>query len=220
MKQEVAVWDVPTRLFHWTLVVLFAAMWLTGTQGGDWLRIHIACGEALGTLVLFRVLWGFFGSQTARFSDFVKGPAVLRRYLAGQLPEGEQPGHNPLGGLMVLLLLLVLLLQVGTGLFSADVDSYLYDGPLAHHLDSSLAESLTSVHKLWFDLILALAAVHVAAVAAHKVFKKQDLVRAMLTGRKAIDAPVVPLTFVPAWRALVLLLVAAALVAAVLLGIG
>jgi len=220
MKYVVAVWDVPTRLFHWALVGLVAAMWLSGEVGGDWLRIHILCGEAIAVLLLFRVLWGFVGSQTARFGDFIKSPAVIRRYLSGQLPETAQPGHNPLGGLMVLALIVVLLLQVSTGLLSSDVDSYLYNGPLAHLVSDSLSESITAVHKLTFNLILLLVGVHVLAVAAHRVFKKQNLVRAMVTGRKQFDADVEPLRFAPLGAAIASLALAVAVVIGVVLGFG
>lgn len=220
MKHVVAVWDVPTRVFHWTLVGLFAAMWVTGEEGGDLLRFHIWCGEGIAVLLLFRLLWGFFGSQTARFTDFLKGPAVIRRYLAGQLPEHQQPGHNPLGGLMVLALIVVLLAQVTTGLLSSDVDSYLFNGPLAHLLPSALSESITSVHKLAFNLILFMVLLHVAAVVAHKVFKKQNLVRAMLTGRKQFETEVAPLHFAPLGLALLGLLLSAGAVLGLVLGLG
>jgi cytochrome b len=99
MEKMIKVWDAPTRLFHWSLVLLFAGMWFTGEQGGDWLHYHIWCGEAIAALLLFRLIWGVVGSETARFRQFVKGPAAIRRYLRGG--EAEQPGHNPLGGLMV-----------------------------------------------------------------------------------------------------------------------
>jgi len=219
MKKIVMVWDIPTRVFHWALVGLVAAMWVTGEQGGDWLRFHIWCGEAILALLLFRLIWGVLGSQTARFSQFVRGPLVVQRYLAGKLAEAEIPGHNPLGGLMVVALLLVLLFQVVSGLFSSDVDSYLYDGPLAHWLGSSLSETVTSVHKFSFNLILALVAVHVAAVVAHRIFKKQNLVRAMLSGRKEFDSEVAPLKFAPLSLALASLVVSVGVVIALVLGV-
>jgi cytochrome b len=219
MNKTVAVWDIPTRLFHWLLVGLFAVMWYSGEQGGDLLRLHIWCGEAVLALLLFRLLWGCVGSQTARFAQFVRGPLVLRRYLAGKLSEAESPGHNPLGGLMVVALLLVLLFQVLTGLFSSDVDSYLFDGPLAHRIAASLSEQITAVHKLSFNLILLLVGLHVLAVLAHKVFKKQNLVRAMLSGRKQIDGEVAPLRFAPLSLAVASLVLSIGLVLALVLGV-
>ncbi|NHR06016.1 hydrogenase [Chromobacterium haemolyticum] len=207
MTQMVKVWDVPTRLFHWALVILFCGMWYSGEQGGDWLQYHIWCGSGLASLLLFRLIWGVIGSQTARFGNFIKGPRSIVRYLRGELTENEQPGHNPLGGLMVLAMLLALLAQVGTGLFAADVDSYLYDGPLAKLLSGDAAEAATSFHKGFFNVILGLVGLHLLAIIAYRLFKKNNLVKAMITGKKAIAGDVPRLEFAPAVIALVALLV-------------
>lgn len=212
MSRMIKVWDVPTRLFHWTMVPVFAGLWFTAEQGGDWMEWHLRLGMLMLVLVLFRVLWGLCGSQTARFGNFLAGPARIRAYLAGQLPVTAQPGHNPLGGWMVLALLLALLLQAGMGLFAADVNSYLYDGPLKVLIDGELAEQVTGWHKDWFDVLLLLAAVHVLAVAFYKVGRNTDLVRPMLSGMKALPGEVAPLRFASPWRALVLLLLVALLV--------
>lgn len=193
MVQMIKVWDAPTRFFHWSLVALFAGMWFSGEQGGDWLHYHVLCGEAVAALLLFRLIWGVVGSQTARFSQFVKGPAAIRRYLQGG--QQEQPGHNPLGGLMVVALLTVLLLQVVSGLFASDVDSYTFDGPLAKLIASGLSESITGFHKLLFNFILLLVAMHVAAIVAYRVLRKQNLVKPMLTGYQEVSGDVPPLRF-------------------------
>ncbi|MBA4709444.1 cytochrome b/b6 domain-containing protein [Aquitalea aquatica] len=194
MVQMIKVWDAPTRFFHWTLVALFAGMWFSGEQGGDWLRYHVLCGEAVAALLLFRLIWGVVGSETARFSQFIKGPAAIRRYLKGE-GDGKQLGHNPLGGLMVVALLTVLLLQVASGLFASDVDSYTFDGPLAKLIASGLSESITGFHKLLFNFILLLVAMHVAAIVAYRVLKKQNLVKPMLTGYQQVAGDVSPLRF-------------------------
>ena len=136
MKMRVFVWDLPTRLFHWTLVLTFAGLWYSGTQGGEMLQYHIWLGYGMATLLLFRLIWGVLGSQTARFVQFVRGPASMLDYARGQLPEEKIPGHNPMGGMMVMLLLALLIAQVLTGLFAADIDSYAYDGPLVHLVDT------------------------------------------------------------------------------------
>lgn len=206
MSRLSKVWDAPTRLFHWSMLALFAALWASGEQGGDWLGWHLLLGKLMLVLVLFRVLWGLVGSQTSRFSDFLAGPARIGAYLRG---EATPSGHNPLGGWMVLALLLALLLQAGLGLFAADVDSYLYDGPLKVLIDSDRAEWITGLHKAWFDVLLALAGVHVLAVMLYKLVRKIDLVRPMLTGVKALPEHAAPLRFAPWWLApLVLALVA------------
>ncbi|WP_440027815.1 cytochrome b/b6 domain-containing protein [Chromobacterium amazonense] len=209
MTQQVKVWDVPTRLFHWTLVVLFGAMWLCAEQGGEWLQYHIYCGVALASLLVFRLIWGVVGSQTARFSNFVRGPRTIVRYLKGELPEREAPGHNPLGGWMVVVMLLALGAQVLTGLFAADVDSYLYDGPLAKHIDSGLAESATGAHKLLFNGLLGLVALHLTAIVLYRLVKKQNLVGPMLTGYKKMAGEKPRLHFAHGALALAALLLSA-----------
>ncbi|MEN6081059.1 cytochrome b/b6 domain-containing protein [Chromobacterium piscinae] len=209
MSQQVKVWDAPTRLFHWTLVGLFCAMWYCAEQGGEWLQYHIYCGVALASLLVFRLIWGVIGSQTARFSSFVRGPRAILRYLKGELPEHEAPGHNPLGGWMVVVMLLALCAQVLTGLFAADVDSYLYDGPLAKHVDGGLAEAATGVHKLLFNGLLGLVALHIAAIVLYRVVKKQNLVGPMLTGYKHMAGEKPRLRFAHGALALAALLLSA-----------
>jgi cytochrome b len=196
MERSIKVWDLPTRLFHWSLVLLFGGMWFTGEQGGDWLQYHIWSGEAIAVLLLFRLIWGVIGSETARFSQFVKGPAAIRAYLQGKWTP--RPGHNPLGALMVLALLAVLLVQVGSGLFATDVDSYAFDGPLARLVASELSESITRFHKLFFNVILLLVGLHVTAIAVYRVVKKQNLARAMLTGYQQVDGKM-PTLFFRGW---------------------
>ncbi|WP_199101434.1 cytochrome b/b6 domain-containing protein [Aquitalea sp. ASV11] len=197
MEKSIKVWDWPTRLFHWSLVVLFGGMWFTGEQGGNWLQYHIWSGEAIAVLLLFRLIWGVIGSETARFSQFVKGPAAIRAYLQGKWTP--RPGHNPLGALMVLALLAVLLVQVGSGLFATDVDSYTFDGPLARLISGELSESVTRFHKLLFNLILLLVGLHITAIVAYRVIKKQNLVRAMLTGYQVADGQT-PAPYFRAWQ--------------------
>lgn len=207
MASKIKVWDLPTRLFHWSLAALFGGMWFTGEQGGDWLHYHVLCGEAIGGLLLFRLVWGVAGSDTARFSQFIKGPAAIRRYLKGEMTEAEQPGHNPLGGLMVLALLLALLAQVVSGLFATDVDSYLFDGPLAKLVASGASESITALHKGFFHVLLALVGLHVAAILAYRFIKGKNLVKPMITGRKQVEGEATALRFRPAWLGLATLIV-------------
>lgn len=208
MQDQVKVWDVPTRLFHWLLVVLFGAMWWSGEQGE--LMLHTRLGAGLLVLVVFRVLWGLWGSETARFGNFVRGPAVIAAYLRGE-PQAYA-GHNPLGALMVLAMLAALLLQLGLGLFALDTDSYLYDGPLAKLLDSELAEQISNWHGAWFNVLLLLVVVHVLAIAAYRFLRGENLVRAMLTGSKLRTTGIRVPVMRSAWLALLLLAVAAALV--------
>lgn len=195
MLQKFKIWDAPTRLFHWGLVLAFGFMWLSAEIGGNWLQWHTRCGLLIMALVLFRIVWGFVGSDTARFSQFVKGPKDIKRYLNNQLTVNEQPGHNPLGALMVVALLGGLLLQVVTGLFSPDGNSFLYDGYLNHLVSESTGKFLRQVHGFWFNVLLLLAGVHVATIIAYKFIKKQNLVPPMITGKKEIEGNIPHLRF-------------------------
>ncbi|MEQ8497519.1 MAG: cytochrome b/b6 domain-containing protein [Gammaproteobacteria bacterium] len=211
----VSVWDLPVRLFHWLLVVAIPFSWWSAEEGGVMLKYHMWCGYTIFGLVLFRIAWGFFGSSYARFASFVQGP---RRVLAslGELLDRRPlatPGHNPLGGWMVMVLLLVLAVQVGTGLFAND--DLFNEGPLYAHVGKDTSDLLTAIHHVNFTILLVLVAVHIAAVAWHRVRKGEHLARAMVTGRKTLPAPAPPLVRVAAWRALVIAGASAAIVATV-----
>ena len=191
--QPVPIWDLPVRLFHWSLVVLLAISWATAQIGGNAMIYHLWSGYAVLTLVLFRLLWGCWGSTHARFNDFVRGPCAAIRY-AQALLQGETPlypGHNPLGGWMVILLLLVLSLQAGTGLFAND-DIFI-EGPLYPWVSKAGSDFLTRIHKLNFDVLLILISLHVLAALFYLFGKHENLILPMLTGRKwlgpAIQTP-------------------------------
>lgn len=200
------VWDVPIRLFHWLLVALIAFSWWSATYDHvDW---HIWSGCAILTLLLFRLLWGFFGSSTARFSSFVRGPKTILRHLRGS--AGWSPiGHTPLGGLSVAALLFVCSVQVGLGLFAEDEDGF-YLGPLAHFVSSDTSDSIRHLHALNFYLLLALIVLHVAAILYYRLVRGKRLTRAMITGRAQIDAPAQPMRPGKWWAALLCLAVALA----------
>lgn len=192
--RHVKVWDLQVRLFHWTLVLLMAVSYFTGRAGGDWMKFHFWSGYAILTLLLFRICWGFVGSTTARFSHFIKGPAASLSHLAELLGRGRprEAGHNPLGGLMVVVLLLAVLAQVVAGLFSADTDMGLVSGPLANHLPDRWVDKATAFHHAWVNVLLALIALHVLAVIVYLVLKRLNLVRPMVTGHKPLDDVVPP----------------------------
>jgi len=185
----IPVWDVPTRLFHWLLVCLIATSWTTGELGGDeWLRYHFWSGYAILTLVLFRIAWGVVGSTHARFASFVRGvPSALQhlRELARPGPTSDL-GHNAIGGWMIVVMLIALLVQTGTGLFADD--DIVTTGPLGDLVSSATRSRLTTVHVYNFDVILALAGLHIAAVLAYWIVKRQNLIGAMITGRKRAPA--------------------------------
>jgi cytochrome b len=180
------VWDVAVRLVHWLLAALIAfSWWSVHNHHTDW---HIWSGCAVLTLLLFRLLWGLFGSSTARFSSFVRGPRAIVAYCRG---EWAGAGHNPLGALSVLALFGAVAIQVGLGLFSEDEDG-LFLGPLAPLVSSATSDSARDLHELWFNLILALIVVHLIAVAYHRL-RGRKLTSAMITGRALLDPGVEPM---------------------------
>jgi cytochrome b len=216
----IRVWDLPVRLFHWTLVVLLMVSYFTARAGGEWMKFHFWSGYAILTLVLFRIAWGFVGSTTARFTDFVKGPGAALAHLRDLVGRGRprEAGHNPLGGAMVVVLLLAVLAQAAAGLFSADTDTGMVSGPLALAIADSWVDRLTAFHKFWINVLLALIALHVLAAIIYLVWKRQNLIGAMVSGRKPFDDVVPPgqpapkLVFAPGRLAVSLLLASAAIV--------
>ncbi|CAB3887197.1 MULTISPECIES: cytochrome b/b6 domain-containing protein [Achromobacter] len=184
-RLAVHIWDLPTRLFHWALVVCIVGAFVSVKLGGLYMDWHVRFGcTALG-LILFRLLWGFVGPRYARFSHFVRGPAAVARYLKG---AAAPAGHNPLGALSVLALLLVIGFQALSGLFTTD--DIMTQGPLFGHVSESISAAMTSWHKLNEWVILALVALHIAAVLWYALVRRKRLVRAIITGK--VDAKDVP----------------------------
>jgi cytochrome b len=184
---EARIWDAPVRLFHWLLVLLLGLSWYTGEVGGlDEMTWHMWSGYAVLALVLARVAWGLVGSTTARFGHFLYGPGEAIRYAAGlaRRKPPHYPGHTPLGGWMIALMLACLLVQTATGLFAND--DIFTEGPLLPWVSKEVSDWLTTMHKWNFELLLVLAGVHVAAVAFYAVVLRQNLVKAMFTGRKPL----------------------------------
>ncbi|TCT04703.1 cytochrome b/b6 domain-containing protein [Aquabacter spiritensis] len=201
------VWDAPTRLFHWTLAALIVAAYVTAENG--WIDWHFRCGYTILALLLFRLAWGIVGSDTSRFGRFVKSPVAALRHLA-HFPRREadtEIGHNAAGGLMVLVMLAVLCIQVGTGLFAND--GVFTEGPLARFVSGDRSEQITGWHVFNFNLILGLIVLHVLAILAYAVVKRHDLVRPMVTGRKRLPASMPAPRMASALRAAAIFAVAA-----------
>ena len=180
MKHEIRVWDLPTRLFHWMLALCIVLGVVFVKIGGNAMQWHAYCGYIALALVLFRIIWGFAGSWHARFAIFVPSPKRLIAYLKGETAEGL--GHNPLGALSVIALLLAVLLQASTGLF-ADDDIF-FQGPLAKYVSNATVAFLTSVHRFNQYIIMALVALHIGAILFYQFYKKESLVAPMITGDK------------------------------------
>lgn len=227
-RDSVPVWDLPTRLFHWTLLALIVWAWVSVNYAealGDTLLVyHRANGLAILTLIVWRVLWGFAGSSTARFQSFIRGPAKVAAY-AGGLIRGAGPrylGHNPLGALMVIVLLATVAAVAILGLFAVD-DNDLVGGPLYSLVGERTNISLTRRHdQLFHLLLLPLALLHIAVNSLYTLVKREPLIQAMVTGRKPAetyaDAPAA--NFASLARALICLALAAGIVAGTILALG
>jgi len=188
-ERTVKVWDISVRLLHWLLVVGIGFLWYSGETGGNIMTWHMYVGYLMLGLVIYRVIWGFIGSRYARFGAFLTGPFVTIKYAALFLVGREKQylSHNPLGSWMVFILLLLVFLQASTGLFSTD--DILTEGPLYPLIPRDIAGILTSIHKLNFNILLACIGLHVFAVLIHAIFKRDKLVKAMITGNKTTRNP-------------------------------
>lgn len=184
------VWDAPTRIFHWLAVALVVAAYTTWRL--NWMDWHAWAGDALLTLLLFRLLWGFFGSDTTRFSCFLVSPGTAARYLAFAFRRepDRYAGHNPAGGWMVLLLLALLLGETLTGLYVAnDVAD---EGPFTELTPARIANAITELHSIFWDALLAAVALHILAILVYAVAKRHNLLLPMITGRKTLPANIPP----------------------------
>jgi cytochrome b len=192
------VWDLPVRLVHWLLAGLIAfSWWSVHNHHTDW---HIWSGCAILTLLIFRLLWGFVGSSTARWASFVRGPRTIASYLRGRWTG---IGHNPLGALSVLALFLAVAAQVGLGLISEDEDG-LYTGPLYRLVSTDTSDKARDIHELWFNVILGLIVLHVAAIIFYRLRGKR-LTKPMITGRADVEPGTEPMRPGKWWVALICL---------------
>jgi len=196
--QEQRVWDLPVRLVHWLLAGLVGfSWWSVKNHHTDW---HIWSGCAILTLLIFRLLWGFVGSSTARWSSFVRGPASVFAHLRGRW---NGIGHTPLGALSVVVIFAALAVQVGLGLVSQDEDG-LYFGPLSRLVSSDTSDAARDFHELWFKLILGLIVLHIAAILFYRL-RGQKLTKPMITGRGQLAPGTEPMKPGKWWVALICL---------------
>ena len=199
------VWDLPVRLVHWLLAALILfSWWSIENHHTDW---HIWSGCSILTLLIFRLLWGFFGSSTARFANFVRGPRAVRDYLQG---KWSGIGHTPLGALSVLALFGAVAVQLGLGLISEDEDG-IYTGPLSSLVSIDTSDKAREIHELWFNVILGLVILHVAAIVFYR-FRGKHLTKAMITGRARLDPGVQAVRPGKWWVALICLAVSIGIV--------
>lgn len=219
MKQ-IRVWDLPIRLFHWLLVAAIIGLFVTGKVGGNWMEWHTKLGYFTLGLILFRIVWGVIGGFHARFVNFVRGPSAVLRYFRGLIGKGPQEhhaGHNPMGALSTIALILVVGFQAVSGLFADD--EILLQGPYASMVSSTVSSWMTKLHHWNSNLIIALVVLHVAAILFYVFVKKESLVKAMFTGKKSMENPSkdgqfqaeMPETARPTWVFVVVAIIVAAL---------
>lgn len=178
------IWDGPTRVFHWALVVLVLVSWLTA---GENMQVHRWSGYGVIGLLVFRLWWGVAGGSTARFASFLKGPKATLAYvrtLGSRTPNGT-PGHNPLGAWSVVAMLVALLVQVGLGLFASDIDG-LESGPLSYLVDFDASRVAAELHETTFRIVQGLVVLHLVAIGYYWLWKRQNLIGAMLTGKQGL----------------------------------
>lgn len=217
MRLPMRVWDLPTRLFHWVIVVLVLLCYVS--INADWVQLHFWCGYVVLGLVLFRLAWGVVGSETARFSKFLKSPMAGLRYLIkfGHQAPDDQVGHNEAGGWMVLVMIALLLAIAITGLFANDQG--LNYGPLYDYVSQDTSEALSALHGGLLKVTLLVAVgLHLAAILAYAFVKRHDLVRPMITGKKMLPAATRAPRLASNMLA-VLVLAAAAIVVAVIVAV-
>jgi len=183
--KTIRVWDLPTRLFHWLLVVLVAIAWATGETEGPLFLVHKLAGYGVLAAILFRLIWGFVGGRYARFQDFIRPWSELRDYTKGLLTlrPALTVGHNPLGGWMIVLLLVTLFGAVGTGLFASEDE---VAGPLANLVSPGLGHALAEIHEGFAYFLLLLIGIHITGVLVDSILTRHNLILSMITGRKAV----------------------------------
>lgn len=205
-RQRAKIWDLPLRLFHWALVLSVAFAWYS-VEIAENMELHFYAGYTIISLLIFRLLWGFWGSDYSRFASWLPPIKDLKRYVAqfASNTNKHYPGHNPMGAISAIALVGLLLLQGTTGLFATD--EY-YFGPLYGYVSEDLAGVLTAIHHLTFTILKVLIGLHLAAALFYQFVRKQGIIGAMLNGYKSVQASETPKQKARAWLAIILLVIA------------
>jgi cytochrome b len=185
MNHSVRIWDLPTRLFHWTLFLCVLGLVVTAQLGGSWMTWHSRLGYCVFALLLFRLVWGLVGGRWSRFASFIYAPSTIINHLQGLTRPEHSAGHSPLGAGSVFAMLFFLMAQVGTGLFSDD--DIAFSGPLTKFVSNAWVGRATFYHKevgAWVLIVLVL--LHVAAIVYYLRKKKENLIRPMVYGDKTL----------------------------------
>ncbi|MDO5603749.1 MAG: cytochrome b/b6 domain-containing protein [Paracoccus sp. (in: a-proteobacteria)] len=188
---EAAVWDPFLRLYHWLLAISVAGAWILGSFGGAMgitrMTLHFWFGYMVIALLAFRLVWGVIGPGPARFAQFLRGPGAVMDYARhmGARRPSYWPGHNPLGALSVVAMMAALAAQVATGLI-ADPNDFVNYGPLSAQVSAATSRAAVGWHDLGANIVLALVVLHVAVILFYRWWKREDLIRPMITGRKLV----------------------------------
>lgn len=211
-NKHIKIWDLPVRIFHWLLVLTLIAAYVTNSLGVSYFKYHVWCGYTVIVLVCFRILWGFVGTYHSRFTSFVRDPVTTFKYAINYFKRhtSHYAGHNPLGAVMVVVLLVGLLAQAVSGLFANDEIFNL--GPLYGYVSNELSLSLTSLHRQLFYWIMGAVALHIIAVLVHVFFKRENIIKAMFTGKKSLMfySGIRPITSSRIWLAIVIIVLVSA----------
>ncbi len=184
---ERLVWDIPTRVFHWLLVLSLTASFVTAKIGYDVRQYHMWLGYWMIGLLTFRIVWGFLGTRHARFFSFFPTPRRLFVYIRNTMrgKSEETVGHNPLGSLMIFAVLILVGLQAVSGLFMDD--EIMYSGPYFDAVSTDVADTMNFLHNNLINIILLMVVVHIAAVLYHAFVRRERIIRAMISGKKNAD---------------------------------
>lgn len=185
--ERTKVWDPLLRGFHWLLAGAVVCGWVLGKFGPDVMTVHFWCGYVVAGLLAFRVVWGLVGPRSARFTHFVQGPRAVGAY-ARHLFERRPsywPGHNPMGAMAVIAMLLTLAVQIGTGLVS-DPDDFVNVGPLASNVAPEIRSAAVGWHHLGATVVLVLVVLHIGFVLFYHLWKRENLIRPMVDGWKLV----------------------------------
>jgi len=214
---DLRVWDLPVRIMHWLLAIGIGVCWWTGIENE--LEYHLYSGYAILWIVLMRLYWGLVGSSTARFVNFVRGPKAILDY-ATTLHRRDTPhahGHNALGAISIVVMLGLVLTVVILGLFAVDVDG-LYSGPLSSYVTFKQGRHIAHLHYDWFNILLWMIGLHLAAVLFYFLYKRQNLIGPMISGKRRGEASEPQMKIVPLWRFVIGAVIVSAIVYAVYIG--
>ena len=188
LPHKVRIWDLPTRLFHWLLAACIVALVITAKMGGNAMNWHLILGQVVLALLVFRILWGMVGGYWSRFGSFIPSPAALGRYVRGASTTHDRAGHNPLGALSVIAMLIILIAQIASGLLSDD--EIAFSGPLTRFVSGEWVGLATWFHSdIGQYLLMGLVALHLLVIGFYALVRRRNLVRPMLGGDKLLDRP-------------------------------